>query len=718
MRLRLTVQRNGLPAVNLLWSMPTGADPQYYTISKFLEDLHHIVPLEAADWGLEDYVVQVGRFECVHYAPLAEVLKDEDEVVVRALSTADVRSRTLGGRYQISYSGQHLLDGVPFGRPVLRTPNRPQIDIPPRKRQRVLMNEDGDLTDVNDGDEQLHTDVSAGSEEHRALDQLRITSRGETAMSTDSTPTLGQEANGDARMLPQIRRHSTNTVRFQDHAGEDAEDDEDDDEDFVPGGNDFGSDMQDSSSDVSSDSTGDSESSVESEAPAQNSEASSTSDSDGDSSTDSESDASSGPEEMTSKLASSAQRPGAGITTANKRVPPGEGSKLTKIRNERRKLQKKVRRLKDAGELPYWTTLQAAKEYLTLSDNEKAAWVETYAEVQQQFHNGVPPHVPSMKKRKAAEQETETDDAAALEERKWKMLASLDLLPDNAEQQDKEPASKRRRLDAQEQGSEKPVTFEESPAHPDPDYYKSRIHVSAFETYHEGYVLEPPPFPFKQHWDKACEFMQPLDRLDKSKNYKKTRYQHSTWTESHEAPAEYYDAIEPDTEATSATKDDETGPPAPKQTEDTLLLDYGEITQLGADADKEVESQILQDVAISTKKPDLPAIPDDIEALPSLNPSDMRPGAVIVFKFLMLDPLSEHPMPGLSSFVTGVVESDETPTPVRLAERDKVKLVRDGEPAFEGLEAAVEGDNLILYMESYLFHEARLLVPGSEVKAD
>lgn len=46
--------------------------------------------------------------------------------------------RRITGRHQISSDGKHLIDGVAFGRPLLKRPvNRPAIEIPPRKRRRI-----------------------------------------------------------------------------------------------------------------------------------------------------------------------------------------------------------------------------------------------------------------------------------------------------------------------------------------------------------------------------------------------------------------------------------------------------------------------------------------------------------------------------------------------------------------------------------------------------
>jgi hypothetical protein len=80
MRLRLTVQRNSLPPANILWNVPDTNSTQAYTITRLLEDVNHVLPLESEHWGLEHYVVEVGGFECLHFSPVAHSLKDDDHV--------------------------------------------------------------------------------------------------------------------------------------------------------------------------------------------------------------------------------------------------------------------------------------------------------------------------------------------------------------------------------------------------------------------------------------------------------------------------------------------------------------------------------------------------------------------------------------------------------------------------------------------------------------
>ena len=85
MRLRLTVQRQSLPPVRILWTvggLRLGLDSNAtsVTVSQFLEQVNEVIPLEAEYWGLEDYVVEVRGFECLHFSGLGQVLKDDDEV--------------------------------------------------------------------------------------------------------------------------------------------------------------------------------------------------------------------------------------------------------------------------------------------------------------------------------------------------------------------------------------------------------------------------------------------------------------------------------------------------------------------------------------------------------------------------------------------------------------------------------------------------------------
>lgn len=85
MRLQLTVQRHTFPPVKVLYNVgaaqPTSSTAVgSLTISQFLEQVNEVIPLEAENWGLEDYAVEVKGFECLHFNELNQVLKDDDEV--------------------------------------------------------------------------------------------------------------------------------------------------------------------------------------------------------------------------------------------------------------------------------------------------------------------------------------------------------------------------------------------------------------------------------------------------------------------------------------------------------------------------------------------------------------------------------------------------------------------------------------------------------------
>ncbi|KAL4878267.1 hypothetical protein BJY04DRAFT_221209 [Aspergillus karnatakaensis] len=181
MRLHLTIQRHGLPVTRILWTtsppslyghnqpspsalLPATASAVTssrvpnalyasggYTVAQLLEDVNEVIPLEteprlfedqsSGQWGLEDYVVEVGGSECLHFMELEGLLRDGDDVLIRALQIADLRARRLSGRHQISNDGKHLIDGVPFGKPFLKRPtsSRPAIMIPPRKKRRTAL---------------------------------------------------------------------------------------------------------------------------------------------------------------------------------------------------------------------------------------------------------------------------------------------------------------------------------------------------------------------------------------------------------------------------------------------------------------------------------------------------------------------------------------------------------------------------------------------------
>ncbi|XXH04047.1 hypothetical protein Hte_010458 [Hypoxylon texense] len=148
MRLRLVVRRDGFPEERLVWNVSLENDP---TVSKLLEKVNEVLPLEVGQRGLENYVVELHdddgtSFECLHFQPVRSVFKPDDRVFIRALERDDNRRRRISGRHQISTDGRRLIDGIPFGRRLLKPPSgRPTVNPPPRKRVRLAYNQqDGD----------------------------------------------------------------------------------------------------------------------------------------------------------------------------------------------------------------------------------------------------------------------------------------------------------------------------------------------------------------------------------------------------------------------------------------------------------------------------------------------------------------------------------------------------------------------------------------------
>jgi len=82
MRIKLSVFRYHWPKASILWSISDEDLSPGTTISFLLSKINEIIPLEAANWGLEDYVVELDGFECLHFQQLSAVIKDGDHLVL------------------------------------------------------------------------------------------------------------------------------------------------------------------------------------------------------------------------------------------------------------------------------------------------------------------------------------------------------------------------------------------------------------------------------------------------------------------------------------------------------------------------------------------------------------------------------------------------------------------------------------------------------------
>jgi len=81
MRIKLTVHRHRLPTTNLQWVIPESFLNPGSTIARLLKEIDPIICLESEHWGLEDYIVEIGGFECLHFWSVQSVVKEDDHVV-------------------------------------------------------------------------------------------------------------------------------------------------------------------------------------------------------------------------------------------------------------------------------------------------------------------------------------------------------------------------------------------------------------------------------------------------------------------------------------------------------------------------------------------------------------------------------------------------------------------------------------------------------------
>ncbi|KAK4237482.1 hypothetical protein C8A03DRAFT_15970 [Achaetomium macrosporum] len=223
LRLRLVVRRHELPEARVIFAVQLDNDP---TIANLLEQVNDIIPLESNDWGLEDYTVQLrdskGRgFDCLHFQQVSAILRNDEEVFIRPLDTGDRRKRRLSGRDQISADGRHLIDGVAFGRPRLKTPrDRPPVDIPPLKRRRIAYEAE------EDEDQEPQLLLTQHGEDNGTSRRVRIRTSLDDAQDDGSE---GDDEDGDEEFVDDDRDRASDTsdeTSDTDHPGQVDIDDE------------------------------------------------------------------------------------------------------------------------------------------------------------------------------------------------------------------------------------------------------------------------------------------------------------------------------------------------------------------------------------------------------------------------------------------------------------------------------------------------------------
>lgn len=562
---------------------------------------------------------------------------------------AEVRARTLTGRHQISDGGLHLVDGVPFGRPYLRQPNRPAVRIPPRKRQR--------LEEITDEDE---VQLLMGTQQDGINREQDVVDGVQAAFTEESDP-----------------QRTEKTVRFEKpDVDMDMDDDsEEDDDDFSPGVN---------SDDIDSEESEDTDSdSSASDASVSGSDSdSSSNDSSTDSDSDSDSDAA--PEVQSSKI----PVPRTSITSpsiVHILSPPGEGKRTTQSRNARRAKTNRLKHLKETGKLHedadlkdlerYEEETRAQQQSVTFKQPQTFAQStgkrKRLAEIESAEVSLEEEELAKRKQEMMARLGQDSDITAVTEQPVSSKIDKSTSSPSGQKEEapqttpEQTPERKRLRPDVSAIGRmlarqtknlvKKVPTAKEPTPEPegstDPEFWKSRINLSAFECWEEEYELTAPPFPFQQHWDPVSKIMRDAAKKKKGKKGGKKP-----------APVE-----EPEEEE--------------EEEEEKIYLNYDDIPdEENPDAmiHAAIEDQLQQDIATAPQEQsDLPLLPADLTTLPDLTSADIKAGAVIVCRFFGVNPITVTPE--ISNYKTAIVDREgDSGTGagtirLRIAERDLPK---------------------------------------------
>lgn len=664
MRLRLRIERNELPPTQILHSISSTQTSQ--TIAQFLQNINVLFPLESTNWDISDYAVLVGGYEATHYTEVGQAFKDEDEVVIKPLGFAELRARSITGRDQISEDGRHLLDGIPFGRPMLKRPRRPEVKIPARKRQRVedlteaVREEEWDDEDDEDFEDGGEVDEESEEEEEEEEEEQEEDESEDELREEVDRPVEKIAVKSSAKLAGKVSSNSSSN---------NSEDD------------------SDSTNSDSSSSGSDSDSSD--------------SDSDSDSSSASSSSASEaswdGIDEHTAiktgsaptRVAAKAEVAKAAQTSQNTGLPK-QGDPRTKERNTRRRDSKKLKHLKNAGLLPQSATLQDMYTWqrnCNLDENgtNKAIMESERKKLLDQIASGgvditssrsagqegedddEPPEEESSRPNKvrspavdvgvsdAASTQiiTEIQQAAGANSRKLPEV----LAPEANVESHQAPAAKRARLDTKSMkrlvfgslGLGTPKTQEEREAvqkklaarpkraatatpsvdqvpeliaeeEEDPDSWRDKIVLTAVECVDADVTLTAPPFPFQQRWDPQYQFT----KKRKTPRGRKYRGQRNGEYEPYDPSFDQLESARPDKYNQSTGSDALNYGGDEEDDEDDES--YWEEGALLGDDDGEAEDADEDDI--------FPPVPADITSLPPLAAAEAKTGDFIIYQEL------------------------------------------------------------------------------------
>lgn len=687
MRLRLRIERNELPPVSVLWAIGNTEGKQ--TVAQFLARVDERFPIEGGCWGAEDYSVSVGGYELLHYYEVGSYFQNEDEVVIKPLSTAEVRARRFTGREQISRDGRHMVDGVPWGKPCVKRPMRTDLNIPPRKKQRT---DDGPLA-VDDGQTQAlvrFEDELEDEDEEDDMDFELDENDGDSGESSDDEEDEEEDEKSASEQPAKRRKTRSSTLKLSAGPSNAESEDPDESDDVSSSDDDSDSSEDDSSSDDSSDDSS-------SDSDDASSEASWNGIDSGTSTTPHTSNSS-----LLSETVAETSKPGLKVQTTS---APFEGKSETRIRNSRRRDQRKLKHLKQLGVLPSNATLadmakmptedlelQIKKnqvirdafntddlqepEVEATNDSAPSELLQAQAALNE-AHNMVKNGMTVTNKSPlingdGAAAATDADDEAPEVEPATLKRKRLDVggtnrfifghlgvrtpktqaekealqqkLSDRAKQHG---LAKSAQSPAQKQQAQQPEEGEE-----DLDAWADKVQLSAVECIDEGVILSTPPFPFQQRWDPQYQYKNPPKRQKKRK---------TNVNGMNGGYVETYDKYNSDGTGDALNYDD----PEDDDFEDDSYWEEGALLDDTDVGDEEGDSTRQQGIPSDG----FPALPDDPSTLPTLAEADARVGDYVVFSELAVSAATGW-QPGMISRTVRLEGKDDSAWIVAVAKRD------------------------------------------------
>ncbi|GAB1196150.1 hypothetical protein APSETT444_005417 [Aspergillus pseudonomiae] len=746
MRLHLVIQRHGLPVTRILWTTASpslygqntsSALPAFasaitssrapnalyanggYTIAQLLEDVNEVVPLEtepalfdsefSGQWGLEDYVVEVGGSECLHFMEVEGGYHEEDTEwdlprirsfqELSALRGVDEpESGIMDGNVEYNddddedeYEDYHESHEDAGNGTVIRH----HVD---NTEDAEASESDTDASDIDarDLEDELKDlkedlDISAMPETEPTDDEQHEAERRGYALRSrlsipQAVPTRGSVAQAiQASSETGSSRRDSKAVRFSQQKEESP---------MLPPQESSLTKVPSASESSSNSSDSASSSSVRDSSVTDSDEDSSSSD---ESSSELSDDSSSDSGISTSE--SEDEEISAAPLVAN---PPGHGSIKTKKSNQRNKLRRRLSKLKELGALPAeadfaalrdWEEKNEGRRFVPESSgSSKGLEMKEFEERRQRLLRDIesggiditdgtfsPLKSAEGSNQKQSKELTKERDAAVEEagevgpepkRRTLDVASSRRLLfgslgvrtPRTKEDEEatrKKLAGKASNFVPQKKVSDEPTGALESDLEED---WENKLIIRATECVYDDIQLTPPPFPFEQRWDyEAGDLIRQRKGLGKKR---KRRQQLQVYDE----------------------EDDDNGGGEDSFVDGDLQLNYDDSEQLYIEANNHEDAQNAEE-----KSDDLPSVPSDRSSLRDLVEDDLKRGCVLAFKQLDVSKATNW-QPTVTDFRVAEIHDlyDDNILNLRLAKRDRRQVketeLEEDEPQYTGFE--------------------------------